>query len=209
MNLTFDTFLPLLSLGIISITTVVVMLAIAFFRHHWWNATLTVVGLNIALISTIYLAIEQKTGAVTSLLIVDQYAYFYSIVILVAALACCTLTHAFMESYKNNKEEIYLLLLLATAGALVLVYSHHMASFFIGLELLSVPVYGMVAYTHERGRSLEAGIKYFAEFGGGVIVFGTVPTTCFECVRRCYVSYPAILCASSGFCTVTRSLRSL
>ena len=49
---------------------------------------------------------------------------------------------------------------MATAGALVLVYSHHMASFFIGLELLSVPVYGMIAYTHERGRSLEAGIKY-------------------------------------------------
>jgi NADH-quinone oxidoreductase subunit N len=65
-----------------------------------------------------------------------------------------------MESYQNNKEEIYLLLLMATAGALVLVYSHHMASFFIGLELLSVPVYGMIAYTHERGRSLEAGIKY-------------------------------------------------
>ena len=62
MNLTFDTFLPLLSLGVISITTVVVMLAIAFFRNHWWNATLTVVGLNIALITTIYLAIEQKTG---------------------------------------------------------------------------------------------------------------------------------------------------
>ncbi len=160
MNLTFDTFRPLLPLAIISLTTVLVMLAIAFRRNHWWNATLAVVGLNVALALTIYLSFTSQTGAVTGLLIVDQYAYFYSIVILVAALACCTLTHAFMESYQNNKEEMYLLLLMATAGALVLVCSHHMASFFIGLELLSVPVYGMVAYTHERSRSLEAGIKY-------------------------------------------------
>ncbi len=160
MNLTFDTFRPLLPLAIVSLTTVLVMLAVAFRRNHWWNATLAVVGLNLSLITTIYLSIQSSTGAVTGLLIVGQYAYFYSIVILVAALACCTLTHAFMESYQNNKEEIYLLLLMATAGALVLVYSHHMASFFIGLELLSVPVYGMIAYTHERGRSLEAGIKY-------------------------------------------------
>jgi hypothetical protein len=30
----------------LGLTTVVVMLAIAFARHHWWNATLTVIGLK-------------------------------------------------------------------------------------------------------------------------------------------------------------------
>ena len=105
MNLTFDTFRPLLPLAIVSLTTVLVMLAVAFRRNHWWNATLAVVGLNLSLITTIYLSIQSSTGAVTGLLIVDQYAYFYSIVILVAALACCTLTHAFMESYQNIKKK--------------------------------------------------------------------------------------------------------
>ena len=161
MNLTFETFLPLLPVGILGATTVVVMLAIAFLRHHWWNATITVVGLNLALASVIAL-VWQGTAptAVTPLLVVDNFAYFYMAVILVAALACATLTHAFIDSYKNNREEMYLLLLIATAGALVLVCSRHMASFFIGLELMSVPVYGMVAYTHHRSRSLESGIKY-------------------------------------------------
>ena len=55
MNLTFETFLPLLPVGILGATTVVVMLAIAFLRHHWWNATITVVGLNLALASVIAL----------------------------------------------------------------------------------------------------------------------------------------------------------
>ena len=55
MNLTFETFLPLLPVGILALTTVVVMLAIAFVRHHWWNATLTVIGLNVALVSVLAL----------------------------------------------------------------------------------------------------------------------------------------------------------
>jgi NADH-quinone oxidoreductase subunit N len=53
MNLSFETFLPLLPVGILGLTTVVVMLAIAFARHHWWNATLTVIGLNLALVSVV------------------------------------------------------------------------------------------------------------------------------------------------------------
>ncbi|MBK7299038.1 MAG: NADH-quinone oxidoreductase subunit NuoN [Moraxellaceae bacterium] len=161
MNLSFETFLPLLPVGILGLTTVVVMLAIAFARHHWWNSTLSVIGLNLALASVLALVWHgTPPAAVTPLLVVDNFAYFYMGLILVAALACATLTHAFIDSYKNNREEMYLLLLIATAGALVLVCSRHMASFFIGLELMSVPVYGMIAYTHHRSRSLESGIKY-------------------------------------------------
>src|SRR5690606_6339061 len=48
----------------------------------------------------------------------------------------------------------------AATGGLVLACSRHMASLFIGLELLSVPVYAMVAYAFREKRSLEAGIKY-------------------------------------------------
>ena len=137
MNLSFENFLPLLPVGILGLTTVVVMLAIAFARHHWWNATLTVIGLNLALVSVVGLVFEQtKPVGITPLLVVDNFAYFYMGLILVAALACATLTHAFLDSYKNNREEMYLLLLIATAGALVLVCSRHMASFFIGLELM-------------------------------------------------------------------------
>ncbi|RZU46820.1 NADH dehydrogenase subunit N [Fluviicoccus keumensis] len=162
MNLTIANLLPLLPIILASLTAVVVMLAVAFGRNHWWNATLTVVGLNISLASAIWLALSQPLAPqmVTPLLVVDAYAYFYMAMILAGTLACCTLTHAYMEGYASNKEEIYLLLTIAAVGAMVLVCSRHMASFFIGLELMSVPVYGMVAYTYQRKRSLEAGIKY-------------------------------------------------
>ena len=159
MNLTRESFIALSPLLITSATAVLVMLSIAVRRQHWWNATLTVVGLNAALAS-LYFAAQVGPQAVTPLLMIDGYALFYMAVILVATLGCATLAHAYMEGYQGNREEMYLLLTLAASGGLVLACSRHFASLFIGLELLSVPVYAMVAYLFREKRSLEAGIKY-------------------------------------------------
>ena len=159
MNLTHESFIALAPLLITSATAVLVMLSIAVRRNHWWNATLTVMGLNAALAS-LYFAAQVGPQQVTPLLMIDGYALFYMAVILVATLGCATLAHAYMEGHQGNREEIYLLLILAASGGLVLACSRHFASLFIGLELLSVPVYAMVAYLFREKRSLEAGIKY-------------------------------------------------
>ena len=100
MNLTIESLLPLLPIILSSLTAIVVMLAIAFGRNHWWNATLTVVGLNISLAATIWLALSQPLAPqmVTPLLVVDAYAYFYMALILAGTLACCTLAHAYLDA---------------------------------------------------------------------------------------------------------------
>ena len=94
--------------------------------------------------------------------------------VLVAALATTALSHRYMEGYQGNREELYLLLLLSTLGGLVMVASCQFASFFIGLELLSVPMYGMAAYLVKERRSLEAGMKYLvlSAIASAFIVFG-------------------------------------
>lgn len=151
--------IALLPLIIISLTAVVVMLAIAFARNHWWNATISVVGLNLALLS-LFAVGDVIPLEVTPMFRIDGYALFYIGFVIVTALACCTLMHAYLDDFKENREEMYLLLLLSTAGGVVLACAQNMASFFIGLELLSVPLYGMIAYTFTNKRALEAGIKY-------------------------------------------------
>ncbi|HAD70011.1 MAG TPA: NADH-quinone oxidoreductase subunit N, partial [Acinetobacter radioresistens] len=91
---------------------------------------------------------------------VDPFTMLYQLLILIAALACSTLSHAYIETYKSNREELYILLLTSVVGAMLMVSSSHYASFFISLELMSIPVYGLLAYTHQRARSLESGVKY-------------------------------------------------
>lgn len=51
MTITPQQLIALLPLLIVGLTVVVVMLSIAWRRNHFVNATLTVVGLNLALLS--------------------------------------------------------------------------------------------------------------------------------------------------------------
>ena len=177
MDLTIQHFIALAPLLITSITIVVVMLGIAWRRNHSQSFLLTVAGLNLALLS-IYPALKVAPLVVTPLLQIDSFACLYMGIVLVSTLACVTLAHAYLgegkAGYPGNREELYLLILMAAAGGLVLVAAQHLASLFIGLELLSVPVYGLVAYAFFNKRSLEGGIKYMvlSAAGSAFLLFG-------------------------------------
>lgn len=178
MQLTSNHFLALLPLLLVGATVVVVMLAIAWRRNHELTFSLSAAGLNLALIAIVP-ALKVTPIDVTPLLHVDRFACYYMAMVLVATLACLTLAHAYLgkhaqEGFPGNREELYLLMLLAAAGGLVLVSTRHLAGLFIGLELLSVPTYGMVAYAFFNKRSLEAGIKYMvlSAAGSAFLLFG-------------------------------------
>ncbi len=171
--MTRNQLLALLPILFSSATVVWVMTAIAIKRHHWWNATFSVVGLNLALLGCV-VAYFVSPQIVTPLLIVDSYACLYMAMVLATGLATATLSHAYMEGYEGHKEEVYLLLNLSVLGGLVLVCARHFASFFIGLELLSVPLYGLIGYLVKERRSLEASMKYLvlSAAASAFILFG-------------------------------------
>ncbi|HMU89131.1 MAG: NADH-quinone oxidoreductase subunit NuoN [Pseudomonadales bacterium] len=174
MTIALTDLLPLAPVLITSATAIAVMLTVAFRRNHFWNATLTVVGLNLALLVLLWGLWQGHLANVTELLVVDAYAAFFMVLILIATLGCATLAHVYLNGYHGNREEFYMLLLIAATGGMVLVASNHLAALFIGLELLSVPLYGMVAYTRNQRHSLEAGIKYLvlSAAGSAFILFG-------------------------------------
>lgn len=178
MEFTTQHFIALLPLLITSATIVLVMLAIAWKRNHAMTFGLSVLGLNLALLSLLP-ALDVTPIEVTPLLLVDKFACYYMALVLAATLACVTLIHAYLggesgKGYPGNREELYLLMLLSAAGGLVLVSAQHLAGLFIGLELLSVPTYGMIAYAFFNKRSLEAGIKYMvlSAAGSAFLLFG-------------------------------------
>lgn len=147
------------------LTVLVVMIAITIKRSHMVIGTISVVGLNIGL----FALLGQMAGIIDSgtlvpsaeqLFVIDNFAQFNMVVILICALACFTLSYAYLADLDDHKEELYLLMLLSTVGALLMVSAQHLASFFMSLEMLSIPLYGMLAYTYMRKRSLESGLKY-------------------------------------------------
>jgi len=177
MMLTVAQLLALSPLIILSISATLLMLLIAFYRHHGMNATFAVMGLNATLLATLMLwswILKNEPIAVTELLLIDSYTCFFSALMLITTLACCTMAHTYLKEFSGNREELYLLLLLSLIGAIVLVSSSHFASLFVGLELLTIPLYGLVAYHRRNSRSLEAGIKYLvlSSTGSALLLFG-------------------------------------
>lgn len=183
VEFTTQHLIALLPLLVTCATVVVVMLAIAWKRSHSMTFVLSVIGLNAALLSLLP-TIGVTPLQVTPLMQIDTFACYYMALVLISTLACVTLTHAYLgeakvndgqtKGYPRNREEMYLLLLLSAAGGLVLVSTEHLAGLFIGLELLSVPTYGMIAYAYFNKRSLEAGIKYMvlSAAGSAFLLFG-------------------------------------
>ncbi|MGY5956162.1 NADH-quinone oxidoreductase subunit NuoN [Kosakonia sp. BK9b] len=159
MTITPQHLIALLPLLIVGLTVVVVMLSIAWRRNHFLNATLSVIGLNVALLSLWFVG---QAGAmdVTPLMRVDGYAMLYTGLVLLASLATCTFAYPWLEGYSDNKEEFYLLVLIAAMGGILLANANHMASLFLGIELISLPLFGLVGYAFRQKRSLEASIKY-------------------------------------------------
>lgn len=147
---------------VVAVTALLVMVLIAIKRSHFWVATLSVVGLNAALLVLILQSANWFIAPSTPMFLFanDGFAAVNMAVVLICALACCTLSYGYFETLKDHKDELYLLMLIATLGAMLMTTAQHLASFFMALELLSVPMYGMLAYTFLRSRSLEAGFKY-------------------------------------------------
>ncbi|EIS40436.1 NADH-quinone oxidoreductase subunit N, partial [Yersinia pestis PY-91] len=148
--------LPLLIVGL---TVVVVMLSIAWRRDHFINATLTVIGLNLALLS-LYFVGQVGPMDVTPLMRVDGYSMFYTGLVIIASLATSTFAYPWLVGYPDNREEFYLLVLIAALGGILLASANHLASLFLGIELLTLPLFGLIGYAYRQKRSLEASIKY-------------------------------------------------
>ena len=106
-------------------------------------------------------ATNQK---VTPLLIIDQYSLFFTVVCCAAAMFIVILSYPYLARLDDDKDEYYLLLVIATVGAIVMVSSNHFVSTILGLEILSMSLYGMVAYPlHSKASAqhpLEAAVKY-------------------------------------------------
>jgi NADH-quinone oxidoreductase subunit N len=163
----FASFAPFTLLGAV---TILVMLLIAVHRNHHLAALSTIIGLLLCCVALPF-ADPASPNQVTPLFTIDGTTLFYAGLVLGAALIVAIISYAYLgEATAAPREEYYLLLLTATLGAAILPASVHFASFFLGLETLSISLLGLIAYASPRGNAAEAGIKYLI-LGGASSAF--------------------------------------
>jgi NADH-quinone oxidoreductase subunit N len=171
--MTASDLIALSPLIVLSLTAVGVMLLIAIHRDHRLAVLFAFLGLAAALASLRFAAMVTPRR-VTGLLLIDSYALFYSGVLIASTAAILPLAYTYLKRQREHREEFYCLVLLATSGGVVLVSSCHLASLFLGIEILSVSLYALIAYLRLRRLPLEAGMKYLvlAATSSAFLLFG-------------------------------------
>ncbi|MBK1656717.1 NADH-quinone oxidoreductase subunit NuoN [Paracraurococcus ruber] len=129
-----------------------------------------------ALLLTAVLVLGQTEGtALNGHYVADAFSGFMKVLALGAAAVGILLSLDFNEKEGLARFEFPILMLLATLGMLVMISANDLLALYLGLELLSLPLYVIAAFNRDSGRSAEAGLKYFVlgALASGLLLYGS------------------------------------
>jgi len=130
---------------------------------------------DISLSTSIFLAWTVMALLIISgALAIDDLALVLDMIFAVAAIATVLLSWRAHAATSAGHGEYYSLLLFSVMGMAVLVSAQNLITLFIGIELLSIPLYVLCATEMRREHSLEAGLKYLivGSVGSATLLYG-------------------------------------
>lgn len=165
--------LVLMPLIVLSVSVIIALVLMSFYRGHRLVAAVAVIAF-LSAFALLFIS-GLATGEGRSLLIVfDGYARYFSGLFFLASAAIVLLSAAYFGRNNSDRQPLYLLFLLATTGAAVLAASGNFATLFLGLEIMSISLYALIAYFRDSRHSIEAGLKYLilAAVSSAFLLFG-------------------------------------
>lgn len=168
-----STIFPEITLGAAAL---VVMLADLFLGKKIKNIAyiLTQISLIIAawillksLLTHVHVGFEGQTLS-------NELTFVLQEVIVLVAFFVFIYCKEYIEDRQLPQGEFYVLALLSILGAIVLTSAHSLLTIYIGLELLSLPLYALLAIRRGFAIGAEAAIKYFVlgAIASGLLLYG-------------------------------------
>ncbi len=112
--------------------------------------------------------------ATSPMLVLDPLANFAIALLTLAGIFVCLMSVTYLAEMDIHHGEYYALLLLATAGMMVLVAATDLMTLFLGIELMSIPIYVMAGFDRKKLRSNESALKYLivGGFASAILLYG-------------------------------------
>jgi len=141
--------------------------------------TVTFVLAQLTLIGCALIQFSTSTGEITytfsNMFVDDLMADLLKLFLYMTVLIVLFYSRGYViERDAMNKGEYYVLALFATLGMMVMISANHFLTVYMGLELLSLSLYAMVAMNRESVVSTEAAMKYFVlgALASGLLLYG-------------------------------------
>jgi NADH-quinone oxidoreductase subunit N len=173
----------------------VVVLLLGLLRSRLARETLvpalTVVTLAVMIGLTIW-RLDEVESLVSGALRFDGLSAVLTVLFGVSGIAATLLAWRAEAPKQASHGEWHALLLTSVAGMVLLSWAQNLVSVFLGLELLSIPLYVLCATEMKRSTSLESGLKYLiiGSVGsatllyGSALLYGATGTTDFGAMAR-------------------------
>jgi NADH-quinone oxidoreductase subunit N len=106
--------------------------------------------------------------------VIDAFARFLKILALAGSAAAILMSIDYAKRQRQQRFEYSVLILLSTLGMLMLISAADLIALYLGLELMSLPLYVVAASHRTVLRSTEAGLKYFVlgALSSGMLLYG-------------------------------------
>lgn len=139
-------FTPLLSIGVLAVLALVIV-------RTWPQAPLVTLGGHF---------IEDRLGSLMKL------------VATLSAIVACVYSRVYVNDRGMGKGEYWLLCLFGLLGIYVLASAGSLLTLYLGLELLSLALYALVAFDRESSVAAESALKYFVlgAVASGALLYG-------------------------------------
>ena len=104
----------------------------------------------------------------------DRLTAFGTVLVAFGAALAVLLSTYYLKEIGVQHGEYYALVLIATSGMILLVGSVDLVSAFLGIELMSIPIYVLAGFDRRRLRGNESALKYFlaGSFASALLLYG-------------------------------------
>lgn len=161
---------------IILATACVVLLGDLFFAHKLKSIAFICasIGLGLAAITSLLFVGDYPTILFHGLFISDDTAQLMKLFIYLTVFLSFFYSKHYIEERQMPSGDYYVLGLFSTLGMMVLVSAHSLLTIYLGLELLSLPLYALTAMRRTDSDASEAAMKYFVmgAIASGMLLYG-------------------------------------
>ncbi|WP_319519608.1 NADH-quinone oxidoreductase subunit NuoN [uncultured Martelella sp.] len=151
-----------------------VLLMIGAFAGRKSGPTIVALAVALLLFAGGFLFWAGNGGAFNGSLTFNAFTRFMQLLVLIGAALSMILSVGHEEPEYLDRFEFPVLMLLSTTGMMLMVSANDMLAFYMGLELMSLPLYVIAAINRDSLRSTEAGLKYFVlgSLSSGMLLYG-------------------------------------
>jgi NADH-quinone oxidoreductase subunit N len=103
----------------------------------------------------------DQTRGFASMFALDAFSIFFKLLFIVTIAGVTFLSDGYLRDSRYSPWEYYSLMAFALCGMLFMVSGVHLATIYVGLELMSLSSYILAGYYKNEQKSTEAAMKYF------------------------------------------------